>query len=122
MVPSPRSITVNISPSSSLYFLRRLAGRVIVPFPRICNVVMIFSRNSEFPNFWNYIISFSINADFLCPCTVPHPVQSRYRRKAILDQGKDLLARTLPPVITGVIGILHLFTLGEAIVAADRVY
>src|SRR5688572_10841182 len=39
----------------------------------------------------------------------------------ILDQGKDAFTRTLPPVVAGVIGILHLFTLGGTIIAANHI-
>ena len=40
--------------------------------------------------------------------------------RVVLDQRKDSLTRTQPPIVTGVIGILHLFALGETLEAADH--
>jgi len=39
--------------------------------------------------------------------------------RVILDQGKDALTWTLPPIVAGVIGILHLFALGETLNEID---
>ncbi len=59
------------------------------------------------------------------PCAIlaqcPRPFQGQYRREAILDQSQHRLTRTLPPVVTGVIGILTLLAMCETVKAADHV-
>jgi len=53
------------------------------------------------------------------PCTMPRPARAQHRCSA--RSRPESPHATLPPVLTGVIGILHLLALGETVEATDHV-